>query len=171
MFLPNQRRPFIPSQPAHTAGSQALPTSNTHASGAFGAQIKPSFIPNPSPSSQTPSASRMQRTQPDTFNTLSPQGQRAALYDQARQQASSQATYQALRNPASALPAGLTKRQRADFTMLSRTNPLAAQAQLQQYQRTADIRYNKPGSPPPASPGLTHRRPPGGPTGPRRSAL
>lgn len=95
------------------------------------------------------------------------------MFDQARQQTKEahQTNYQTLRNPSSALPGGLSEKQRMDFAMLQRTNPLAAQAQLQQYQRTADIRYNKPGvaPKPPAGTGLTYRRPPGGPTGPRRT--
>jgi hypothetical protein len=59
-----------------------------------------------------------------------------------------------------------------DFAMLQRTDPLAAQKQLQQYQRTSDIRYNKPGTitpQPPAGSGLTYRRPPSNPSGPRHT--
>ena len=95
---------------------------------------------------------------------MSPQSQRAALFDQARLQATQdrQMTYGTLREPSSALPGGLSEKQRMDFAMLQRTDPLAAQKQLQQYQRTSDIRYNKPGATPqqPTSSGLTYRRPP-----------
>lgn len=113
----------------------------------------------------------MSRIKPDGYQSMSAQDQRTALYDQARQQTKDYAYQTPLDVALSALPAGLSERQRMDFDALRRTDPLAAQKQLQQYQRTADIRYNKPGTPPPptAGSGLTYRRPPGGPTGPRRT--
>jgi hypothetical protein len=115
----------------------------------------------------------MQRIKPDAFQGMTPQGQRAALFDQARQQTrqAHEVNYQTLRNPSSALPGGLSEKQRMEFQMLQRSDPQAAQAKLQQYQQTADIRYNKPGATPqpPASSGLTYRRPPGKPSGPRRT--
>jgi hypothetical protein len=115
----------------------------------------------------------MQRIKPDNFQSMSPQSQRAALFDQARQQMTEmhQASYQTQRNPSSALPGGLTEKQRMEFSMLQRSDPLAAQAKLQQYQRASDIRYNKPGTTPqpPAGSGLTYRRPPTSFNGPRRT--
>lgn len=152
-----------PTQPAQTQG-QSLSK----------AQYKPDFLhlSNPTQQSATDQAapSHMQRIKPDTFGSLAPQDQRAALFDQARQQMSqaNRLGYQQLRDPSSALPGGLTERQRTDFKMLQRTDPAAAQKQLAQYQRTSDIRYNKPlsaGAQPPTGP--TYHRPPTNFNGPR----
>lgn len=169
----NQRRPFTPVPPSRPVPAQ--PATGGSTSGSFGANIKPDFMQRSSTQSGAgqPGAGRMQRIKPDAFQGMTPQGQRAALFDQARQQAQQahEANYQTLRNPSSALPGGLSEKQRMDFKMLERTNPAAAQAQLQQYQRTSDIRYNKPGTTPqpPAGSGLTYRRSPGNPSGPRRT--
>lgn len=176
----NQRRQFTPSTPARPLPGQSVgPTNN---SGSFSHQIRPDFARQAKPSStgqmrQTQTnditAARMTRTQADSFQRLSPQSQRAALFDQARQQNQQmhQMNYQAMRDPGAMLPGGLSERQRADFQMLQRSNPAAAQQQLLQYQRNADIRYNKPapnaGGLPPAGP--TYRRPPSNQNGPRRS--
>lgn len=158
----SRQRPQL-SQPAQSQGQQ-----DSH-----GAEYKPDFLHPLStarPSTEQAAPSRMQRIKPDTFGSLAPQDQRAALFDQARQQMSqsSRLGYQLLRDPSSMLPGGLTERQRSDFKMLQRTDPAAAQKQLLQYQRTSDIRYNKPlsgGSQPPAGP--TYHRPPANFNGPR----
>lgn len=170
----SQHRPFSPSnQPRRAPGKPFVSGSNSQ--GSFSAQIRPDFMKpqQQSGGATQPVSVRKSRIKPDAFQSISPQSQRAALFDQARQQAAQlhQANYQTMRNPSSALPGGLSEKQRMDLAMLQRTNPLAAQAQLQQYQRNADIRYNKPGVKPPSTPGagLTYRRPPGGPTGPRRT--
>lgn len=136
----------------------------------YGAQIRPDFMRPSSPSSSSQQGpTRMVRIKPDAFGQMSPQSQRAALFDQARQQMAQtrQMGYQSVRNPSAALPGGLTERQRADFQLLQRTDPVAAQQQLMNYQRTADIRYNKPqpASPPPG--GLTYRSTPANFNGPR----
>lgn len=141
-----QSRPFTPQTPQRPLAGQTPSASNSSFQASYGAQITPDFM---RPSSTAPSQqgpTRMARIKPDSFGQMSPQNQRAALYDQARQQATQahQTNYQTLRNPSSALPGGLTERQKADFQLLQRTNPVAAQQQLAQYQRTADIRYNKP---------------------------
>jgi hypothetical protein len=171
----SQKRPFTPSAPTRQVSGQPA-ASSSGAGSSFGAQIRPDFMqrsPATGSGGGLQPSSRMQRIKPDNFQRMTPQGQRAALFDQARQQNKEayQTNYQTLGNPGSALPGGLSEKQRMDFAMLQRTNPLAAQQQLQQYQRTADIRYNKPGTTPqpPAGSGLTYRRPPGGPTGPRRT--
>lgn len=166
----NQRRPFTPTTPPRQAPVQ--PAANAPAQ-SFKAQIKPDFMgSSSSTSSGTASFAKPARIKPDDFQRMSPQSQRAALFDQARQQATQahQSNYQTLRNPSSALPGGLSEKQRMDFAMLQRTDPLAAQKQLQQYQRTSDIRYNKPGTTPqpPTSSGLTYHRPPTSFNGPRR---
>lgn len=113
----------------------------------------------------------MNRIQPDAYGQMAPQSQRAALYDQARQQTKQayQANYERMRNPSGALPGGLSEKQRMDFQMLQRTNPAAAQQQLLKYQRTADIRYNKPVSGPSTTPpaGPTNRSNPTNFNGPR----
>jgi hypothetical protein len=168
----NQRRPFTPNTPSRPASVQ--PTTSSQAQ-SFKAQIKPDFMgSSSSTSSGAASFTKPARIKPDDFQRMSPQSQRAALFDQARQQATQahQSNYQTLRNPSSALPGGLSEKQRMDFAMLQRTDPLAAQKQLQQYQRTSDIRYNKPGTitpQPPAGSGLTYRRPPSNPSGPRHT--
>ncbi|QQS19003.1 hypothetical protein IPL68_03045 [Candidatus Saccharibacteria bacterium] len=171
-----QRRPFTPTTPARPLGGQPPAGAQTASNGSFGAQIKPDFMQRSGQAGNQQSAagpSRMQRIKPDDFQKLSINSQRAALFDQARQQAAQahQASYQTLRNPSVALPGGLSEKQRMDFKMLQRTDPMAAQAKLQQYQRTADIRYNKPGVAPKPAPGsgLTYHRPPSNPTGPSRS--
>ncbi len=167
----NQRRPFTPTTPPRQAPVQ--PAANAPAQ-SFKAQIKPDFMgSSSSTSSGTASFAKPARIKPDDFQRMSPQSQRAALFDQARQQATQahQSNYQTLRNPSAALPGGLSEKQRMDFQMLQRTDSMAAQQQLQQYQRTADIRYNKPGTTPqpPTSSGLTYRRPPSNPSSPRRT--
>ena len=140
------------------------------------AQYKPDFLhpsnesnPSGQPTGNLPSSTRPQRIKADAFGSMRPQDQRAALFDQARQQMgqASQMGYQQLRDPSSALPGGLTERQRADFKMLQRADPAAAQKQLMNYQRTSDIRYNKPQSTsqPPSSP--ANHRPPSNFNGPR----
>lgn len=153
-----QRRPAQPPQPSRQGNSQ------------FSAQIRPGFMqPVSQPTTGTTGGfNRPSRIKPDEFQSMGPQHQRAALYEQARQQSFQQA-YQPHHTLNAALPGGLSKQQIADFRMLERTNPLAAQAQLQNYQRNADIRYNKPTAQPPQSPGLTYRRPPSNFQGPRRS--
>ena len=166
----NQRRPLTPNTPSRPASAQPAANSQTQS---FKAQIKPDFMgSSSSTSSGTASFAKPARIKPDDFQRMSPQSQRAALFDQARQQATQahQSNHQTLRNPSSALPGGLSEKQRMDFAMLQRTDPLAAQKQLQQYQHTSDIRYNKPGTTPqpPASSGLTYRRPPTSFNGPRR---
>lgn len=176
----NQRRQFTPSTPARPLPGQAAGATNS--SGSFSHQIRPDFVSQAKPSPTRPTrqaqtnditAARMTRTQADSFQRLSPQSQRAALFDQARQQNQQmhQMNYQSMHDPSALLPGGLTKQQQTDFQMLQRSNPAAAQQQLLQYQRNADIRYNKPaqspGGLPPAGP--TYRRPSSNPTGPRRS--
>ncbi len=111
----------------------------------------------------------MGRTQADNFSRLSPQSQRAALFDQARQQASQQGRFLDPRNLGAALPGGLTEKQRMDFMSLQRTNPQAAEKQLLSYQRNADIRYNKPTASPQPPAGPTYHRPSTNYGGPRRS--
>ncbi|PID30890.1 hypothetical protein CSA80_00025 [Candidatus Saccharibacteria bacterium] len=172
-----QHRPFTPnaasrSQPRQSTAAPSGAASNN----SFTPHIKPDFMPATSSSASSSSSaySRPTRIKPDEFQRLSPQAQRAALFNQAREQTAQarQVSYQTLRNPSSALPGGLTESQRRDFQMLQRSNPIAAQKQLEHYQRTADIRYNKPGTTPQqpsAGSGLTYHRPPGRPTGPRRS--
>ena len=173
-----QQRRFTPSTPPKPLpGQSAAPSAG---SSSFSQQIRPDFATQANPTSASMpgpaqtndiTAARMTRTQADAFQRMSPQSQRAALYDQARQQSnrSYQMNYQQMRDPSSMLPGGLSERQRMDFQMLQRTNPAAAQQQLLDYQRTSDIRYNKPqpgtGGLPPAGP--TYRRPPSNPTGPR----
>lgn len=172
----NQRRAFTPSTPSRPISAQPSAGTSNSSSGGFSAQIRPDFMQRSGQAGaqQSPSGpSRMQRIKPDSFQSMTPQSQRAALFDQARQQATQdrQMNYGTLRNPSSALPGGLTEKQRMEFSMLQRSDPLAAQAKLQQYQRTSDIRYNKPGitPQPPAGSGLTYRRPPGNTSGPRRT--
>lgn len=131
-------------------------------------QYKPDFL-HASNTTAPSSPAHMQRIKSDAFGSLTPQDQRTALFDQARQQMGQarQLGYQQLRDPSSALPGGLTERQRTDFKMLQRTDPAAAQKQLMSYQRTSDIRYNKPQSAPlpPSSP--VNHRPPSNFNGPR----
>ncbi len=165
MFNQTGRNAFSPSnQPRPIPVPTGTPSQTPPSSGA---QIRPDFIQRTQISNQSSaptSSSRIQRIKPDEFQRLSPNKQRAALFDQAREQskAAFQSNYQTLRNPSSSLPGGLSEKQRMDFQMLQRSDPIAAQAKLQQYQRTADIRYNKPGTvpPPAAGAGLTYRRPP-----------
>ncbi len=159
-------------QPAQPTGQPAAKPTNSP----MNAQYKPDFL-HPSngstPSGQAagnlPSPARSQRIKTDTFGSLRPQDQRAALFDQARQQMSqaNQLGYEQLRNPSAALPGGLTERQRADFKMLQRADPAAAQKQLMNYQRTSDIRYNKPQSAPLPPSGPMNHRPPSNFNGPR----
>lgn len=135
------------------------------------AQYKPDFL-HPSGATNAPKQTgptRPQRIKPDAFSALTPQGQRAALHEQARQQLSraSQLSYEQLRDPSLALPGGLSERQRADFKMLQRTDPMAAHMQLMDYHRTSDIRYNKPTPAPQPSSGPVNRRPPANFNGPR----
>jgi hypothetical protein len=146
------------------------PATGGSAKSSFAPQIKPDFMQSSAQNNGNSSTfSRTTRTSTDAFGQMSPQSQRAALFDQARQQMTqaNQLNYQHLRNPSAALPGGLTERQRTDFKMLQRTDPAAAQKQLMNYQRTSDIRYNKPmpGAQPPAGP--AYHRPPSNPTGPR----
>ena len=148
MFNQNTHRP----QPASAPQGASRLGNNSF--------IRPSFLPLAS----TPTPS-----QPSSFAQMNPKSQRAALYDQARQQASQQLRATDPRTKLSSmLPGGLTERQRMDFDALQRTNPAAAQRQLDAYQRNADIRYNRPtpGAQPPASPGVTR---PTNFNGPRRS--
>ncbi len=172
MFNQSGRNAFSPSnQPRRLPGQ---PGSTSSASNSFSAQIRPDFIkPSGQSGTQPGSSTHMARIKPDDFQRMNPATQRAALFDQARQQATQarQISYGTLRNPSSALPGGLSEKQRMDFAMLQRTDPLAAQKQLQQYQRTSDIRYNKPGTTPQprTGSGLTYRRPPSNPSGPRRT--
>ena len=159
-------------QPLQPISSPATtPRSNTNS-----AQYKPDFLHSSNamdssaqPANNQSSPSRMQRIKPDAFGSLAPQDQRTALFNQAKQQVKDtyQASYQQMRNPSAALPGGLSERQRADFKMLQRTDPVAAQKQLMNYQRTSDIRYNKPQSAPQPPSGSTNNRPPANFNGPR----
>lgn len=174
MFNQSGRNAYSPSNQPRRTPAQPTP-SNYRNSNDFAAQIRPDFMKPSSPSSASGGlqpASRMQRIKPDNFQSMTPQSQRAALFDQARLQAAqiNKATYQTQRTPSSALPGGLTEKQTREFQMLQRTDPMAAQAKLQQYQNNADIRYNKPGTAPPATgSGLTYKRPPTSFNGPRKS--
>ncbi|MCA9318593.1 hypothetical protein KDA06_03045 [Candidatus Saccharibacteria bacterium] len=115
-----------------------IPQPSSNPLGNSADAIRPSFLPR--------SAATV-TSQPNSFAQMSPMSQRAALYDQARHQAVQQARFSDPRaNLSSMLPGGLTERQRMDFESLRRTNPIAAQKQLDLYQRNADIRYNRPAS-------------------------
>ncbi|QQS69076.1 hypothetical protein IPP75_04085 [Candidatus Saccharibacteria bacterium] len=170
MFNQSGRNAFSPSNQPRRMPSQPSPASST--TKGFGAQIRPDFMQASRPSATGQPPAHMQRIKSDGFQTMSPQSQRAALFDQARQQAkqSFQSNYQSHTGVSGPLPGGLTERQRMDFETLKRTNPLAAEKQLQIYQQNSDIRYNKPGTTPqpPTSSGLTYRRPPTSFNGPRR---
>ena len=125
----------------HRPQTSTPPPSNP---GQFGQKlqnsVRPSFLG--APATQPPS-------QPTSFGQASPQNQRAALFDQARTQAAQQQRFTDPRtNLSSMLPGGLTQKQRMDFELLRRTNPGAAQKQLDTYQRFSDIRYNKPATMP-----------------------
>ncbi len=172
---PNPINPYgsasFGQKPQPTTQPTANPMGNS-----VNAQYKPDFLhtsngTNPSGQATVnqPSPNRLQRIKPDAFGSQTPQAQRAALFDQARQQMSqaNRLGYEQLRNPSAALPGGLTERQRADFKMLQRTDPAAAQKQLMNYQRTADIRYNKPQSAPLPPSGPVGHRPPSNFNGPR----
>lgn len=164
------RKPFNPGLPQQSG----QPTSNQGSRSSFSHQIRPDFMqPTQQQNSGSPqSPAPIRRVQQDHFQRLSPESQRAALYDHARQQMNL-GRQPAPRDLTSALPGGLTQRQRMDFDMLRRTNPQAAEQQLLHYQRTADIRHNKPttgpSTPPPAGP--TYRKPPTNLNGPRRTSL
>ncbi len=168
---PNPANPYGSASFGQKPQPTAKPIGNP-----VNAQYKPDFL-RPSnvtnPSGQAPvnqsSPNRLQRIKPDAFGSQAPQSQRAALFDQARQQISqtNQLSYEHLRNPSAALPGGLTERQRAEFKMLQRSDPAAAQKQLMNYQRTADIRYNKPQAPPLPPSGSANHRPPSNFSGPR----
>ncbi|MFZ1248932.1 MAG: hypothetical protein WAQ24_01260 [Candidatus Saccharimonadales bacterium] len=167
-----QQRPFTPSNPpSRPVPSQASGTSGAQSN--LRAQIKPDFLGSSSTSGGTSGFTRPSRTASDSFTSLSPQSQRSALYDQARTQAKEafQSNYRSHTGVSGALPGGLSERQRMEFETLKRTNPLAAEKQLLNYKQNADIRYNKPGmtSQAPQGSGLTYRRPPTNPSGPRRS--
>lgn len=143
--------------------------------GSFSPQIKPDFM-NPaaaSTGSRTAGSTQPGRSRTDAFGHMKPQDQRAALYDQARQQQRQQlqTRFHDSHSVNAALPGGLTQKQRMEFGMLRRTDPLAAQKQLDTYQMNADIRYNKPmpGAAVQPDSGLTYRRPPTNFNGPRRS--
>jgi len=131
---------------------------------ASNANIKPDFL------HAKPNKPNQQATSPAPgFETMSPQNQRAALFEQARQQVSgeSRTNFQHMRDMSTALPGGLTEKQRTDFKMLQRTNPAAAEQQLISYQRNADARYNKPSATPQKPNGTVNRRPPSNFNGPR----
>ena len=160
-------------QPARPTNQPAVTPANSPIRG----QYKPDFLPasnatgsSAQPTNDPSNPAHLQRIKPDAFGKLAPQDQRAALFDQARRQQMSQANqlnYQQLRDPSAALPGGLTTKQRADFKMLQRTNPAAAQKQLMNYQRTSDIRYNKPQSAPQPPSGPSNYHPPSNFNGPR----
>lgn len=167
----NNRRPFTPSTSARPLPGQGGPLGSSGATNSFGSQIRPTFLPTNSPSANsTQPAGPARRIQPDGYTSMTPQAQRAALFDQARQQSAHQARFVDPRtNLSSALPGGLTLKQRMDFETLRRTDPLAAQKQLYTYQRNSDVRHNKPTAScqPPAGP--SYHRPSPNFNGPRRS--
>lgn len=161
----SQRRAFTPQTPQRPLPGQS-PAASSSTPGSFGAQIKPGFMQS-TPTSGAQPFSRPSRIKPDAFGQMSPQNQRAALYEQARQQQANEGRFQDPRTMSAALPGGLTERQQREFKMLQRADPLAAHQQLMDYQRNADIRYNKPqpgpGAQPPAGSGLAYRSNPKGP--------
>ena len=167
-----------PANPYGSAGFGQKPQPATQPAGkpipdSVNAQYKPDFLPVTDPSRQAsanqPGSNRLQRIKPDVFGSQTPQAQRAALFDQARQQMNqtNQLGYRQLRDLSSALPGGLTERQRTEFKMLQRSDPVAAHNQLMQYQRTADIRHNKPQPTPLPPSGPVNRRLPSNFNGPR----
>ncbi|MBL8121613.1 hypothetical protein JNM87_02610 [Candidatus Saccharibacteria bacterium] len=166
-----QRRPFNPATPVQPGGTTGGSTGNSNSS----YQIRPDFAGQPQQQSNSGQGSPgpMRRIQQDAYQQMSPQSQRSALFDTARQNVQYERQIQ-MSNPMgiqnSALPGGLTERQRMDFDALRRTNPQAAQQQLLKYQRNADIRYNKPTTGPATPPpGPTHRQPPTNFNGPNRT--
>ncbi len=164
-----QPRPFTPSTPQRPLPGQSPTVSSGSTPNSYGSQIKPDFMQPSSPTGDGQSGfSRPSRVKQDAFSQTAPQSQRSALYEQARQQMT-QSRYQNPRNLSTALPGGLSEKQRMDFKMLERSNPAAAEKQLLSYQNTSDIRYNKPQIGPAAQPpaGPTYHRPPTSFNGPR----
>jgi len=158
MFIPSNRSRRQPPGPLGFRQNTGQPQASN-------ANVKPDFLrqtgraqPGQSTTSQVPG-----------FEAMSPQDQRAALFEQARQQVSgeSRTNFQHMRDMSTALPGGLTEKQRTDFKMLQRTNPAAAEQQLINYQRNADARYNKPSVSPQKPSGTVNRRPPSNFSGPR----
>jgi hypothetical protein len=162
----SQARKFTPQTPSRPIpGQTAAPTGSPSS---FSPQIRPDFSFSAQHTNAQPSGPA-RRIQPDTHASLSPQSQRAALYDQARQQAQQESRFTDPRTKLSdMLPGGLTEKQRMDFKTLQITNPNAALEQLRAYHQTSDIRYNRPSSGT-TPPNTTFRRPPSNLSGPRRS--
>lgn len=159
-----QQRPFTPKTSPRPLPGQ---TNQSTTPSSFTPQIRPDFSTSQG-STNSQSAYPMRRIQPDAHGSLSPQSQRAALYDQARAQASREASFTDPRTKLSdMLPGGLTERQCADFKTLQITNPQAALKQLETYNRTSDIRYNKPNPGAQTAPTQNFRRPPTNFSGPR----
>jgi|JI6StandDraft_1071083.scaffolds.fasta_scaffold01674_10 hypothetical protein len=160
-----QARKFTPQTPSRPIPGQTAATTGSPSG--FSPQIRPDFSFSAQHTNAQPSGPA-RRIQPDTLTSLSPQSQRAALYDQARQQAQQESLFTDPRTKLSdMLPGGLTERQRADFKTLQITNPQAALKQLETYNRTSDIRYNKPNPGAQTAPTQNFRRPPTNFSGPR----
>ncbi len=150
---------FGPRRPQNTNTPQTTP-STPPLQDTMRAQIGPDFLKKPTQPNGVSSPARMSRIATNGFGRMNPKDQRSALFQQARDQ---------IKNPSLALPGGLSERQRMDFEMLKRTDPVAAERTLMNYQKNADIRYNRPTPGVPPGAGITTNRPPTNFNGPRRS--